>query len=326
MGLYILNPIEMSPAKELTLKLFKQMLLIRRFEEKICEIYHTDVVKSPVHLSIGQEAVAVGICEALKPTDFISNTYRCHATHIAKGGDLNKMMAELYGKVDGCAGGKAGSMHLVEIEKGILGASAVVATTIPVSAGWALALKKDKTGHIIVCMFGDGSTEEGVFSETLNFAKIMNLPVIFICENNRLAIHNPLERRWAADNICERVATYGIPTHKIDSGDVYEILESTKHAVETVRSGKGPVFMEIATYRYKQHVGVAEDMHEDYRDLKEYERWKASDQIDKLAREIGVEETARIEKEVKALIDESVKFAENSRFPDEREMFQHVYA
>ena len=135
------------------------MLLIRRFEERICEVYHTDVVKSPVHLSIGQEAVAVGVCEALKPQDFVSNTYRCHATHIAKGGDLNKMMAELYGKVDGCAGGKAGSMHLVEIEKGILGASAVVATTIPVAAGWALVLKREKKNNIIVSFFGDGATE-----------------------------------------------------------------------------------------------------------------------------------------------------------------------
>jgi TPP-dependent pyruvate/acetoin dehydrogenase alpha subunit len=127
---YIEWQVIMARDKNIIARFFKQMLLIRRFEEKICEVYHTDVVKSPVHLSIGQEAVAVGVCEALKPQDFVSNTYRCHATHIAKGGDLNKMMAELYGKIDGCAGGKAGSMHLVEIEKGILGASAVVATTI----------------------------------------------------------------------------------------------------------------------------------------------------------------------------------------------------
>jgi len=316
----------MSLNKELTTKLFKQMLLIRRFEEKICEIYHTDVVKSPVHLSIGQEAVAVGVCEALKPTDFVSNTYRCHATHIAKGGNLNKMMAELYGKVDGCAGGKAGSMHLVEIEKGILGASAVVATTIPIAAGYALALKKDNKQQIIVTFFGDGATEEGVFSETINFAKLHNLPVIFVCENNRLAIHNPLERRWAADNICERVATYGITTYKISSGDVYEILEKTQEAAEIVRSGKGPVFMEIATYRYREHVGVTEDLHEDYRDMLEYKRWKANDQIDKLAAELGAEQVEVIEKEVKALIDESIKFSENSRFPDEREMYNNVYA
>jgi pyruvate dehydrogenase E1 component alpha subunit len=295
-------------------------------EEKICEVYHTDVVKSPVHLSIGQEAVAVGVCEALLPTDFVSNTYRCHATHIAKGGDINKMMAELYGKVDGCAGGKAGSMHLIEIEKGILGASAVVATTIPISAGWALALKKDKKQQVIVTFFGDGSTEEGVFSETINFAKLHNLPIVFVCENNRLAIHNPLERRWAADNICERVATYGIPTYKINSGDVFEINEKASQAIEYARSGNGPAFMEIATYRYREHVGVAEDLHEDYRDMEEYKRWKANDQIDRLAAEIGVLESSRIEKEVQESIDLAVKFAEESRFPDEREMFENVYA
>jgi len=307
-------------------KLYQQMLLIRRVEEKICEVYHTDVVKSPVHLSIGQEAVAVGVCEALLPTDFVSNTYRCHATHIAKGGDLNKMMAELYGKVDGCAGGKAGSMHLVEIEKGILGASAVVATTIPVGAGYALAQKMAGTKNIVVSMFGDGATEEGVFSETINFAALKKLPIIFICENNRLAIHNPLERRWAADNICERVATYGIKTIKIDSGDVFEILQKTQEASEFARSGNGPVFMEIATYRYREHVGVAEDLHEDYRDMAEYNRWKESDQIDKLAAEIGELEAARIEKEVQQQIEVAVKFAEESRFPDAREMYQHVYA
>ena len=316
----------MARDKNITARFFKQMLLIRRFEEKICEVYHTDVVKSPVHLSIGQEAVAVGVCEALKPQDFVSNTYRCHATHIAKGGDLNKMMAELYGKIDGCAGGKAGSMHLVEIEKGILGASAVVATTIPVASGWGLVLKREKKNNIIVSFFGDGATEEGVFTETINFAALHNLPVLFICENNRLAIHNPLERRWAQDNICKRMETYGIKTFKIDSGDVFEIHEATQKAAELVRTGKGPVFMEIATYRYREHVGVTEDLNEDYRDLAEYKKWKESDQIDMLAKELGELEVARIEKEVKKMIDESVEFAEKSPFPGINELMKHIYA
>lgn len=307
-------------------RFYRQMLLIRRVEEKICDIYHTDVVKSPVHLSIGQEAVAVGVCEALRPTDFVSNTYRCHATHIAKGGDLNKMMAELYGKVDGCAGGKAGSMHLVEIGKGILGASAVVATTIPLAAGYALALKMDKSDSIIVSMFGDGATEEGVFSETINFAALKKLPVLFVCENNRLAIHNPLERRWARDTMIERIETYGIKTFRIDSGDIDEIYAKTLEAAAYIRAGNGPAFMEIATYRYREHVGTGEDLNEEYRDMAEYARWKANDQIDKLAKEIGAEEAARIEQEVNAEIAAAVAYAEQSRFPDEREMFQHVYA
>src|SRR4029078_7138724 len=151
-------------------------------------IYHTDAVKSPVHLSVGQEAIAVGICDPLAKDDIVSNTYRCHATYIAKGGDFNEMMPELYGKATGCAGGKAGSMHLVDIKNGILGASAVVGTTIPVAAGYALAMQMQAktTGHqrIVVSVFGDGATEEGCFSETINFAALHKLPMIFICENN----------------------------------------------------------------------------------------------------------------------------------------------
>src|SRR3989338_10964762 len=210
-------------------RLYKTMLLIRRFEEKIAEIYSSDVIKSPVHLSIGQEAVAVGVCDVLDKDDMVSNTYRCHATHIAKGGDLNKMMAELYGKKDGCAGGKAGSMHLIELEKGIMGASAVVGTTVPVAVGYAMALKfaAQKTGkqRVVVAFFGDGATEEGSFSESINFAALHKLPIIFLCENNKLAIHSPIERRWPTDKICERIATYGIKTHRVTNGDVFKIRE-----------------------------------------------------------------------------------------------------
>ena len=188
------------PTQELAARLYKKMLLIRRFECRLAEVYHTDVIKSPVHLSVGQEAVAVGVCDPLERQDVISNTYRCHATYIAKGGNLNTMMAELYGKRTGCAGGKAGSMHLIDIEQGVLGASAVVGTTIPVATGYALAFKKEAntTGHqrVVVSMFGDGGTEEGCFYESLNFAALHQLPIIYVCENNRLAIHTPIEKKW----------------------------------------------------------------------------------------------------------------------------------
>ena len=242
------------------------MLLIRKFEEKIAAIYHTDVIKSPVHLSIGQEAVAVGVCDILEKDDIVSNTYRCHATHIAKGGDLNKMMAELYGKKDGCAGGKAGSMHLIDMEQGIMGASAVVGTTIPVAVGYAMALKREakKTGkqRVIVSFFGDGATEEGAFSESINFAALHKLPIIFLCENNKLAINNPIERRWATDKICERIKTYGIETHRIVDGDIFKIREVAEKAVNMLKkdSEYGPVFIECHTYRYKEHVGPTEDL------------------------------------------------------------------
>src|SRR5437868_1428890 len=188
----------MTYSQELIDRLYKRMSLIRRFELRLAEIYHTDAVKSPVHLSVGQEAIAVGICDPLEVDDIVSNTYRCHATYIAKGGDINEMMAELYGKVSGCAGGKAGSMHLVDIKRGIMGASAVVGTTIPVATGYALAMQAEaeNTGkqRVTVSVFGDGATEEGCFHESLNFAALRKLPILYVCENNRLAIHTPIER------------------------------------------------------------------------------------------------------------------------------------
>ena len=313
--------------KDFKLRLYKKMLLIRRFEEKIADIYHTDAIKSPVHLSIGQEAVAVGVCEALEESDMVSNTYRCHATHIAKGGDLNKMMAELYGKETGCAGGKAGSMHLVEMEKGIIGASAVVGTTIPVAAGFAMALKKEKKNQVLVAFFGDGATEEGCFSETINFAALHKLPMIFLCENNKLAIHNPIENRWPTLKICERVATYGIETHKIESGDVTEIYDVTKKCVDNLRkNNQGPIFIECATYRYKEHVGPGEDLNEEYRDLSEYKWWKENDQVEKLGNELGDEIKQRTEKEVEELIDNSIEFAEKSAYPTKEQLYKNVYA
>ncbi len=313
------------------LRLYESMLLIRKFEEKIAEIYNTDVIKSPVHLSIGQEAVAVGVCDVLDNDDIVSNTYRCHATHIAKGGDLNKMMAELYGKKDGCAGGKAGSMHLVEIEKGIMGASAVVGTTIPVAVGYALALKweaqKTDKQRVVVAFFGDGATEEGCFSESINFAALHKLPIIFLCENNGLAIHNPITRRWPTDKICQRIATYGIETHKIDSGDVFEIREVAKKAVDKIKKEKsGPIFIECHTYRYKEHVGPTEDLNEEYRDIAEYKKWLAKDQIDILEKQIEKTEVEKIKNNVEEKILASIKFSEKSEFPGIKELYEHVLA
>jgi pyruvate/2-oxoglutarate/acetoin dehydrogenase E1 component/TPP-dependent pyruvate/acetoin dehydrogenase alpha subunit len=322
----------MTRSKDLISRLYESMLLIRRFEEKIAEIYHTDAIKSPVHLSIGQEAVAVGVCDVLAKDDIISNTYRCHATHIAKGGDLNKMMAELYGKKDGCAGGKAGSMHLIDMDHGIMGASAVVGTTIPVATGYSMALKREakKTGNqrVVVSMFGDGSTEEGCFSESINFAALHKLPIIFICENNGLAIHNPIERRWPTDKICERVSTYGIETHKITDGDVFKIREVTENALKKIKNNpeNGPIFIECHTYRYKEHVGPTEDLNEEYRCLETYKTWLANDQIDRLAKMIDADELKKIADKVEKRISDSIEFSEKSEFPGEKELFQNVLA
>lgn len=316
--------------KDLAVHLYEKMLLVRRFEEKIIELYPTDVIKSPVHLSIGQEAVAVGVCDVLNEDDLVSNTYRCHATHIVKSGNLNAMMAELYGKKTGCAGGKAGSMHLIDIDKGVLGASAVVGTTIPVAVGYAMALKKEakKTGkqRVIVAFFGDGATEEGCFSESLNFAALHDLPIVFLCENNKLAIHNPIERRWATDKICQRVAAYGIRTERVDSGDILEIRQKASDVIDGVRSGSGPAFIECFTYRYKEHVGPCDDLGEQYRDRKEYDKWLKSDQIDRFEKIIDAKKVSEIKKRVEDVIADSVDFAEKSEFPGENELFQNAIA
>lgn len=317
--------------QDVIVRLYKSMLLIRQFELRLAEIYHTDAIKSPVHLSVGQESVAVGVCDAMLADDIVSNTYRCHATYIAKGGDLNEMMAELFGKATGCAGGKAGSMHLIDMKHGILGASAVVGTTVPIAAGYALALQKQAklTGHqrAVVSFFGDGGTEEGCFYETLNFASLKKLPIIFICENNRLAIHTPLHKRWATEQMCERVATFGIKTHKIADADVFTIRNTVSDALAEIRSGvSGPVFIECATYRWLEHVGPRDDHSDNYRDLDVCNAWKANDQIEKLGGMLDAAKRDQIQQEVTAAIHAAEKFAENSPYPAAEELFSHVYA
>lgn len=315
----------------LVAKLYKRMSLIRRFELKLAEIYHTDAIKSPVHLSVGQESIAVAVCDPLQPDDIIANTYRCHATYIAKGGDLNEMMAELYGKSGGCAGGKAGSMHLVDFKRGIMGASAVVGTHIPVATGYALALQMQAklTGHqrVVVVMFGDGATEEGCFYESINFAALHKLPVLFLCENNRLAIHTPLEKRWATDRLCERMATFGIETHKVNDHDVFALRDKVAGIVAQLRQpNAGPVFMECSTYRWLEHVGPRDDHEDNYRDLNEYREWKANDQIARLATMLDPVTRQCLDDEITAEIAASQVFAEASPYPDPSELYRNVYA
>lgn len=317
--------------KDLIARLYKQMSLIRRFELRLAEIYHTDAIKSPVHLSVGQESIAVAVCDPLEQDDLISNTYRCHATYIAKGGNLNEMMAELYGKQTGCAGGKAGSMHLVDIKKGVLGASAVVGTTIPVATGYALAMQMEAkvTGkqRIVVSVFGDGGTEEGCFYESLNFAALKKLPILYVCENNRLAIHTPITKRWATEKLCERVETYGIRTFKVEDADVLKLRDRVVEAVNHVRySGEGPFFIECATYRWMEHVGPRDDHADEYRNAEEYQRWKDNDQITRLADLLDEATIACLEDEITEEISRAEAFAEASPYPAAEELYANVYA
>lgn len=311
-------------------RLYRSMLLIRRVEEHICNVYHTDAVKSPVHLSIGQESIAVGVCDPLAGDDMISNTYRCHATYLAKGGDVKEMMAELYGKAGGCAAGKAGSMHLVDMKHGIMGASAVVGTTIPVAAGYALAMQREakKTGkqRVVVVMFGDGSTEEGVFAETLHFSALHKLPIIFVCENNRLAIHSRLEQRWTSETLVrDRAKVYGIPVDYVADGDVFVIRDKIAAAREAIAKNPAPVFIECATYRWLEHVGPADDHDSGYRDLEEYQKWKANDQIARLEKMLGAD-VHPIQADVAKQLKEAIDFAEKSPYPDNSELLRNVYA
>ncbi|MCP4711377.1 MAG: thiamine pyrophosphate-dependent dehydrogenase E1 component subunit alpha, partial [Planctomycetes bacterium] len=239
---------------------------IRRVEEKIAQIYPSDKIKSPVHLSIGQESVSVGVCAALQPQDFVFGSYRGHAMYLAKGGDLKGMIAELYGKITGCAKGKGGSMHLIDKDKGVMGTSAIVGTTMPVSVGFALGLKYRGSDAIVASFFGDGAVDEGAFHEAVNYAALKQAPIIFICENNEYAIHSHHLKRRLSDNLCERVRSYGIHTRRIDDGDVFKIYRFVEKYSRLLRSGQmGPVFLECMTARWREHVGPNEDFDFGYR-------------------------------------------------------------
>ncbi|MBF0130557.1 MAG: thiamine pyrophosphate-dependent dehydrogenase E1 component subunit alpha, partial [Alphaproteobacteria bacterium] len=289
-------------------------------------IYPSDKIKSPIHLSIGQESISVGVCDVLRPDDLVSITYRGHAAYLAKGGSLKGMIAEMYGKKDGCCRGKGGSMHLVDTASGVIGASAVVGTTIPVAAGHALAIRKLGRDAVVACFFGDGATEEGAFTETLNFAALHRLPILFVCENNGLAIHTKQGTRWASERLCERVETYGIPAHRIQDGDVFRIRERAAAAAASMRVGGGPVLLECMTYRWREHVGPAEDYDAGYRTRDELAPWQERDAVPAVGALLDAPTRDAIDAEVEALVAEAVAFAENSPFPDECELNDHVFA
>ncbi len=308
-------------------RFYRSLYRIRRVEEEIAAAYPTDKIKSPVHLSIGQEAVAVGVCEALDPRDVVFGTYRSHAYYLAKGGDLKRMLAELYGKATGADKSKGGSMHLADVAHGVMGASAVVATTIPHAVGYAYAMKHLRRDVITVSFFGDGATDEGVFYESLNFAALKSVPVIFLCENNSYAIHTHISRRQSRpDNLVERVRTYGIPAERIEGNDVLKIHERVEMAVQALRrAGSGPFFFECMTYRWKEHVGPGEDYDLGYRSREEAEPWIVNDQVKCLAQLVPPAEGQRIAARVEAEIQEAFAFAESSPFPEHGELFTDVF-
>jgi TPP-dependent pyruvate/acetoin dehydrogenase alpha subunit len=307
-------------------RFYRSLYRIRRVEEEIARIYPTDKIKSPVHLSLGQEAVSVGVCEALRRDDVVFGSYRSHALYLAKGGDLKKMIAELYGKATGCAGGKGGSMHLIDLRAGVMGTSAVVGTTIPQAVGYAYALKVQGRPPVVASFFGDGAVEEGSFHESLNFAALKQVPVVFICENNLYAIHSHQRSRQPADNICERARAYAIPAEQLGD-DVLEIYERVGRAVTDVRAtGCGPRFFECRTYRWREHVGPNEDFDAGYRSRAEAAPWVERDPVRRVGALLAPDVRRRIEDEVDVEIREAFEFAEQSPVPDDEALYADVFS
>lgn len=267
----------------------------------------------------------MGICAALVPEDVVFGTYRGHALYLAKGGDMRQMVAELFGKATGCTRGKGGSMHLIDASKGVMGMSAVVGTTIANAVGYAYALRIRQSGAIVASFFGDGATEEGVFAESINFAALQCLPILFICENNQYAIHTHQSRRQGSTDICARVRAYGIPAERLDGNEMPTIVAQAREVVGRIRAGQGPHFFEVMTYRWREHVGPNTDYQLGYRDESEARPWIDQDAVPRVGQLVDETERAVIEREVEAEIAEAFAFAQASPFPEPAELTCEVF-
>jgi TPP-dependent pyruvate/acetoin dehydrogenase alpha subunit len=268
----------------------------------------------------------VGVCAALAPDDIAFGTYRGHALYLAKGGDMKRMIAELYGKVDGASRGKAGSMHLIDMSVHMMGTSAIVATTIPQAVGYAFALKVRKAKEIVVCFFGEGAMDEGVCYESLNFAALKKLPILFICENNHYAIYSHIRDRMPHPDPCERAAVFSIPNERIELGDTLKIRDASLRAAAAVRAGEGPQFIECMTYRWRDHVGPDEDRKWKYRADEELDEWIRRDELKRVGEMLDPAERQKIEAAADAEIAEAFAFAERSAFPGPEELATNVFA
>jgi 2-oxoisovalerate dehydrogenase E1 component len=305
------------------------MLLIRIAEERIAELYPEQEMRCPVHLCIGQEAVAVGVCGALGPEDQVMGAHRSHGHYLARGGSLNAMMAELYGKATGCCGGKGGSMHLVDLAVNYLGSAPIVGSTIAIAVGAAFALQLRGEPGVTAVFFGEGATEEGVFHESMNFASLRKLPVLFVCENNQYATEVPF--RYAAGNpsVAGRGSSYGIPGVEVDGNDVLAVHAAAEEAIHRARSGGGPTLLECRTYRTRAHAEGMGDF--TYRTREEVEEWKARCPIARLRQQLldgglaAAAELDTIDAEINAVVAEAHQFAETSPWPDPATAATHVF-
>lgn len=314
---------------ELAKKFYSQMLLIRRFEEKCIELYSSQKIGGFLHLYIGEEAIAVGVMHALSAEDAVISTYREHGHALARGISAKSIMAEMYGKVEGCARGRGGSMHLFDAKSRFYGGNAIVGGGLPLAVGMALADKMMKRDRVTVCFFGDGAVAEGEFHESLNLASLWQLPVLFICENNYYAMGTALEFSQSEVNLSKKAASYRINSFQVDGMDVKQVAESAKNAVEDIKSGKGPVFLECLTYRFRAHSMFDAEL---YRKKTEVNEWKDKGPLATFKKNLEDRglwskiKAQEIEDEITKTIDEAVKFAENGTLEPISDLEKFVYS
>ena len=313
--------------------MLERMWTIRNFEEKVMEVHEAGEFVGAAHPYIGEEAVAVGLCLALKDTDYIAGNHRSHGHPLAKGGSVKKAMAELYGRVDGYCKGKGGSMHLADFSVGILGESGIVASSVPVATGAGLASKISKNNFVSVVFFGDGASNQGACHESMNLASIWKLPVIFVCENNQFAITTSYQNSVAVENVSDRAQAYNMPGILVDGQNVEAMYEATTEAVKRARNGEGPTLIEGLTYRFEEHsLGLGRVRRGEYRTSEEISKWRERDPIGIHSQKLidrGVlseDEIDKIESNSKKEIEEAVEFARNSKFPEPEELFEDMWA
>ncbi|QVY60770.1 pyruvate dehydrogenase (acetyl-transferring) E1 component subunit alpha [Cytobacillus gottheilii] len=309
--------------------LYKEMWTIRYFDEKVDQFFAKGMIHGTTHLCVGQEASAAGSIAVIGGKDKIVSTHRGHGHCISKEGDINKMMAELFGRETGYCKGKGGSMHIADVEKGNLGANGIVGGGIPLAVGAALTSKMKNENYVVLCFFGDGATNEGSFHESLNLAAIWNLPVIFICENNQYGMSGSVKEMTKIEHIASRSEGYGIPGKIVDGLDMFEIMNTVHEAVEHARGGNGPTLIEMKTYRWKGH---SKSDAKKYRTREEENEWRAKDGIKRFkdalidAEVLTEEEAQQLQEEAKTSIEEAVEFAANSPEPSIERLEEDVFA